>query len=302
MRTLARSLSLSLVALLVAVGALAAHDMFLRPAQHFVEPNSSVLIRLLNGTFSSSANSITRDRLLDVAIVSPTGRVKLDTAQWSVAGDTSTFTLRATTPGTYVLGASTRPRILALPGKEFNAYLADDGIPDELAARTREGRLEEGSRERYHKHVKALVQVGDTPDSGYSAVLGYPAEIIPLQNPYALKVGATLALRLLVGGKPIGGQLVQYGGRTPSEARVTQRSVRSAANGVARIPLDRVGTLLREVHRHAAPGQRPRRQLRVALGDAHVRDSLGVNEQGRPRWAPLARSTRRRRDACQLVG
>ena len=86
------------------------------------------------------------------------------------------------------------------------------------------------------------MQVGDTPDDGYSAVLGYPAEIIPLQNPYALKVGATLDMRLLVGGTPIGGQYVQYGGRTPSEGRVAQRSVRSAANGIARIPLDRAGT------------------------------------------------------------
>ena len=115
MRTIARSLSLALAAVFVVVGALAAHDMFLRPAQHFVEPNSSVLVRLLNGTFSSSANSISRDRLLDVAIVSPTGRVKLDTAAWSVAGDTSSFTLTTTAPGTYVLGASTRPRVLALP-------------------------------------------------------------------------------------------------------------------------------------------------------------------------------------------
>ncbi|MEP7381672.1 MAG: DUF4198 domain-containing protein [Gemmatimonadota bacterium] len=242
MRILVRSLALSIVALVVAAGVLAAHDMFLRPAQHFVAPNSSVLVRLFNGTFSQSENSISRDRLQDVAIVAPTGRTRLDTARWSVEGDTSTFTLNATTPGTYVLGASTRPRVLALAGKEFNAYLADDGIPDELAARTKEGRLNDGSRERYHKHVKALVQVGDTPDMGYSAVLGYPAEIIPLQNPYALKVGASLDLRLLVSGKPIGGQFVQYGGRTPANGRVAQRSVRSSAAGVARIPLDRTGT------------------------------------------------------------
>lgn len=241
-RTVARSLALSLVALFVTVGVLAAHDMFLRPAQHFVTPNSRVLVRLLNGTFSQSENSITRDRLLDVAIVSPAGRARLDTASWSVAGDTSTFTLSTSGPGTYVLGASTKARVLALPAKDFNAYLADDGIPDELAARKREGRLEEGSRERYHKHVKALVQVGDAPDSGYSVVLGYPAEIVPLQNPYVLKVGATLELRLLAGGKPIGGQFVQFGGRTPSEARVPQRSTRSGANGIARIPLDRSGT------------------------------------------------------------
>jgi hypothetical protein len=34
---------------------------------------------------------------------------------------------------------------------------------------------------------------------------------------------------------------VQYGGRTVAGARVAQRSTRSNADGVARIPLDRTG-------------------------------------------------------------
>lgn len=242
LRRLSRALFLAVSAVLVIAGALAAHDMFLRPATHFAAPNATVLVRLLNGTFSRSENAITRDRLLDVAIVSPAGRVALDTALWGVTGDTSTFTLRTGAPGTYVLGTSTRPRVLALSAREFNQYLADDGVPDELAARKRDGTLGNPSRERYHKHVKALVQVGDRPDSGHAQLLGYPAEIVPLENPYALKVGATLRVRLLVDGKPLAGQFVQYGGRTASDGRVAQRNTRSDANGVASIPLDRSGT------------------------------------------------------------
>ena len=81
MRTLARATGLSALAIIVAAGVLAAHDMFLRPATHFAAERSTVLVRLLNGTFSKSENSITRDRLVDVAIVSPSGRAALDTAQ-----------------------------------------------------------------------------------------------------------------------------------------------------------------------------------------------------------------------------
>jgi len=241
-KRIARASLLAIVALVATAGLLAAHDMFLRPATHFAAPNSRVLVRLLNGTFSKSENAITRDRLLDVAIVSPSGRAKLDTTLWSVAGDTSTFTLQTGAPGTYVLGASTRPRILGLPPEDFNQYLADDGMPDELAARKKDGTINQPSRERYHKHVKALVQVGDTPDNGYGTILGYPAELVPLQNPYTLKPGATLEVKALVDGNPIANQFIQYGGRTPREGRVAQRSTRSDAQGVARIPLDRVGT------------------------------------------------------------
>jgi uncharacterized GH25 family protein len=241
MRPLLRPVVHALCALCLTAGVLQAHDMFLRPAQHFARPNSTVLIRLLNGTFSRSENSITRDRLLDVAVVTPAGRTALDTLLWSVAGDTSTFLLRTAGNGTYVLGTSTRPKILAMDAKAFNQYLADDGIPDELAARRRDGTLNASSRERYHKHVKALVQVGDTPDSTYDTVLGYPVEIVPLANPYSRRVGDTLAVRILADGKPLAGQYVQYGGRTGSEARVAQQSVRSNGNGVVRIPLRHQG-------------------------------------------------------------
>ena len=242
MRPVARVAVLAVAALLWSAGLLAAHDMFLRPATHFVAANSTVVVRLFNGTYSKSENAIARDRLVNVAIVSPTGRAALDTAQWGVTGDTSKFTLTTGAPGTYVLGASTRPKVLGMAAKAFNAYLAEDGLPDELATRRKEGRLNDPSKERYHKHVKALVQVGDTPSATYATVLGYPAELVPLQNPYMLKVGGTLEVKALVDGKPVAGQFVQYGGRTAGDGRVAQLNTRTDASGIARIPLNRTGS------------------------------------------------------------
>jgi uncharacterized GH25 family protein len=218
-----------------------AHDMFLRPARFFVPENSDVVVQVLNGTFSKSENSITRDRVQDISVVSPAGRTRMDTSAWSTAGDTSTFRVRTGTAGTYVLGASTRPNIIELKAADFNLYLKDDGIPDVLAARRREGELRKSARERYSKHVKALVQVGDARAGDFGAVLGYPAELVPMENPYSLRVGGTLRVRTLVDGKPAGGQYVLYGGRTPSGARIAQLGIRSDANGVARVPLRQRG-------------------------------------------------------------
>lgn len=241
MRPFVRTLSIAAALLLIAVPLLA-HDMFLRLDQFFVAPNSTVNVRLFNGTFTLSENSITPDRLADIAVVSPAGRAKLDVAQWNAAGDTSAFPLRTGATGTYVVGVSTKPRVLEMSGKDFNAYLRSDGIPDELAARRAQKRLDERARERYEKHVKALVQVGATPGDGFGTVLGYPAELVPVQNPYALAVGATLDVRVLVDGKPVANQFVQYGGLSASAGRIAQRNARSNASGVVRIPLDRTGT------------------------------------------------------------
>jgi hypothetical protein len=178
----------------------------------------------------------------DVSVVGPSGRAQLDTTQWTTAGDTSTFRVKVGAAGTYVIGASTRPNGLALAGKDFNAYLQEDGIPDVLAARRQAGELEKPARELYHKHVKALIQVGEQRSEHFGTELGYPAEIVPLENPYALARGATLRVRTLVDGKPVANQYVLYGGRTPSEGRIEQRDVRSDAEGIARIPLRGAGT------------------------------------------------------------
>lgn len=230
------------VACLCIAGPLLAHDMFLRLGQFFVAENSNVPVQLLNGTFVLSENSISRDRLSDIAVVSPAGRAKLDTASWGATGDTSRFSFRAGAAGTYVVGVSTKARVIELKGAEFNAYLESDGIPDELAARRAQKRLTQPAKERYEKHVKALIQVGATPSEAYATVLGYPAEIVPTQNPYSAKIGGTIPMKLLVDGKPIARQFVQYGGLTASGGRVPQRFVRSDANGIALIPITRAGT------------------------------------------------------------
>ena len=241
-RTALRVAVITTVMLLTASAVAWAHDMFLRPSRFFVPENSEVRIRVLNGTFTTSANSIARTRVADASVVTPTGRTKLDTAEWTVRGDTSTFHVHTKGPGTYVIGASTRPSMIELSGADFNLYLEEDGIPDVLAARKLANELEKPSRERYHKHVKALIQVGEARSDHYSTVLGYPAELVPLENPYALKMGATLRVRTLVDRKAAGNQYVLYGGLTADDKPMPQQSVRSDAEGVARIPLSAPGT------------------------------------------------------------
>jgi len=151
------------------------------------------------------------------------------------------FVFRTGATGTYVVGASTLPRTLRLDAKAFNEYLASDGVTDMLDARKRSNELNTPSHERYSKHVKTLIQVGDARTPGYDAVLNYPAEIVPLDNPYALKVGGVVRARVLVDGRPVANQLVIAGGRTPSGARLAVSNVRSGQDGVARVTIGSPG-------------------------------------------------------------
>jgi uncharacterized GH25 family protein len=228
--------------LLFSASIVAAHDMFIKPTRYFAPENAEVRVRLLNGTFTKSENSIARRRLADASVLTPRGRIQLDTAEWGVRGDTSSFHIHSRAAGTYVIGVSTRPSIIELSADDFNLYLKDDGIPDVLEARTKSGELNKPAKERYHKHVKAMVQVGTARSDLYATPMGYPAELIPLTNPYTINKGATLRVRTLVDGKPAPNQYVLYGGELPNNAGgIEMKSTRSDAQGVANIALPVAG-------------------------------------------------------------
>lgn len=233
---------LALAALLWMLSAtlLLAHDLFLKLETYFVPPNSSVRVAVLNGTFWSSEGPVGPDRLLDLSVVGPVQRRAIARTAWKPSGDSTWLTVQTGAPGTYVIGASTGPREIALTAEEFNDYLKEDGIPDILNARTLNGELETAVRERYQKHVKAVLQVGDTRTDAYAVVLGYPAEIVPLSNPYAAKVGDTLSVRALVDGKPVASQMLLSGGERDGQ-QIGDNWARSDSDGVARFPLGEAG-------------------------------------------------------------
>ncbi|MBI2403355.1 MAG: DUF4198 domain-containing protein [Gemmatimonadetes bacterium] len=227
-------------AALLATSALLAHDLFLKLDTYFVQPNATVRIPVLNGTFAKSEAPVNPNRLADISLVSPAGRARLTPTAWSTDSTRSWLTIQTGVPGTYRAGASVRPNRIELTGAQFNDYLKEDGILDLLEERTRKGELEKPARERYSKHVKAVFQVGDARTGNFGTVLGYPAEIVPLENPYTLPVGGELSVRCLVDGKPVANQIVLWGGDGPS-GPIAQRSSRTGSDGALRVKLDAAG-------------------------------------------------------------
>jgi hypothetical protein len=231
---------LSALALVLAASTLYAHELFIKLDTYFLEPNSRTRVLLLNGTFTNSENSITSDRVVDLALVGPDGISRLQPEAWDASTDTTYITLQTGPPGTYVLGVSTGSRLIELDAESFNEYLEHDGIPDILEARRATEKLGEDAVERYSKHVKAVFQVGDARTAGWSRALGYAAEIVALGNPYRLAVGRELAFRCLVHGEPAVNQLVVAGGDLEGQA-IEERAARTDGDGVVRFTVDQAG-------------------------------------------------------------
>jgi uncharacterized GH25 family protein len=229
------------VAMVATAAVAAAHDLFIKMEIYHLAPRSEVRIPIINGTFQLSENSITADRVSDVSLVTGGGRESVGTGDWNAGGDTTFLGLGTGVSGTYVVGVSTLPRDLALAADDFNEYLEHDGVIDVLDQRERDGELDVDVVERYSKHVKAVLQVGDSRSGGLDVVLGYPAELLPLENPYELSVGDEMVVRAMVDGEPVAGQLILAGGEGRNGAIFEERSTRTNGSGVARIRMDQAG-------------------------------------------------------------
>jgi uncharacterized GH25 family protein len=233
------TLALVLVAVVTAVAA--AHDLFIKMDAYHLPAGTPVQVPIINGTFQKSLNSITADRVADVSVAVEGRRRTLGMDTWNAEGDTTYLGIRTGDPATYIIGVETVPNEIDLNAAAFNQYLASDGVMDVLKQRAMDRELDQGAREQYSKHVKAVFQVGDRTSGGLDVVFGYPAELVPLGNPYAISVGDELAFRALVDSEPVAGQLVIAGGDGGADGVIEEREARTDAGGVVRFVMDRPG-------------------------------------------------------------
>lgn len=240
MRPRPRTTLLAGTLLLATAAAAAAHDLFLKLDDYHLPADTPVTLTLLNSTFAVSENSITADRVADASymVEGRHGSIAMD--GWDSEGDSTFVRWRTGEPGTYLLGVSTLPRDLGMSAADFNHYLAHDGVVDVLKERALERTLDQDAWERYAKHVKAVVQVGDRTTGGLDAPFGYPAELVPLDNPYEATVGDALDFRVLVDGVPVPDQLVTAG-YEDADGLAEEREARSDASGVVRFEVDAPG-------------------------------------------------------------
>ena len=127
--------------------------------------------------------------------------------------------------GTYVLS-----------GRYDNGFYVHD-LENRAIATTLEWKSDVIDSAHYLKFSKALFFI-DKPGSGYDRVLGHRVEFVPLADPFSLKEGAQLPVRLLVDGQPKADYKVEVGDDT---AASRFPGTRTDANGIFNVKLDHKG-------------------------------------------------------------
>jgi hypothetical protein len=144
-------------------------------------------------------------------------------------------------PGVHTVAVETQAKVLALSADAFNAYLVSDGLPHVYRLRAREKTLDRPARERYSKSVKALLRVGTGGGGDPCRAVGLPLEVVPLRDPFGLRPGEALPVRVLFRGKPLAE--ANLGWQHPGDGDTARGTVRSDARGEALVPVARAGLM-----------------------------------------------------------
>ena len=108
--------------------------------------------------------------------------------------------------GTHVLAFESRQSFIELEAEKFNGYVKKEGLSFIADDREAKGTEDQPGTEVYGRRSKLLIQVGDTPTQNATRPIGQTLEIVPEKNPYALKDGEALPVRVLFRGKTTRGR------------------------------------------------------------------------------------------------
>ena len=221
---------------------LTSHELFLKTDAYFLNENEESKLYLFNGTFDKNENIISRDRIVNSKIIGPNYKFFPAEGDFYDKDNVTYLKFKAGKAGSYAAGISTLPRIIELSAKDFNEYLNHEELTEIISKRKEKGITDSPSREKYSKHIKALLQVAEKRSSQFAFKFGYPIEFIPLDNPYDLNQGDQISFKLLSNNKPLANYTVHYGFRAKAQNfNNDEWSVRTDKNGIFTIRLNEAG-------------------------------------------------------------
>lgn len=237
-----------LAALELVAAPLFAHDMWIEPTTFFPAAGQIVGARLRVGQ-GLLGDPLPRDTGLvkEFVFEDSEGRKPLVGRD---GADPAGF-LRVASPGLMVVGYFSNPSTVELPAEKFNQYLKDEGLDGIVALRARRSQTGDKGREMFSRCAKSLILSGSPSEKQGDRQLGFTLELMAERNPYSIRNGDELPVRLTYQNRPLQGTLVVAMNRLNPAEKV---SARTDADGRVRLRLRSDGMwMIKAVHMIPAP-------------------------------------------------
>jgi uncharacterized GH25 family protein len=225
-----------------------AHDMWIDPTTFSPESGQIVGVRLRVGQ-DLLGDPLPRDpALINQFVFEDAGGRKPLVGR--DGADPAGF-LRVAVPGLLVIGYRSNPSAVELPPEKFNQYLKEEGLDAVAALRARRNETGAKAREIFSRCAKSLVLSGSAKDGQRDRPFGFTLELVAEQNPYALRAGQDLPVRVTYENRPLAGALVVAMNRQNPSEKLTARTDN---DGRVRFQLPAEGMwLVKAVHMVPAP-------------------------------------------------
>ncbi|WP_373514221.1 DUF4198 domain-containing protein [Persicitalea sp.] len=151
--------------------------------------------------------------------------------------------------GTQMLVLETNNSFIELEAEKFEGYLKEDGLQLAIDYRQKNGEQQKIGREFYRRCAKTIMQVGTATNDLPTQPTGVDLDIIPLQNPYAMKPNSPLSCRIIYNQKPLANAMVRCWRRVNGKTEVEFQQ--TDAKGEATFALTKKGKasyMLSSVH------------------------------------------------------
>jgi uncharacterized GH25 family protein len=218
----------TLLLLMLIVSAVAAQEFWMQPLKFIYSLGEKVKVNFVTGdnligepidVKKAQIEKFEHHRLVGVSDLKPT----------VVEGKKDHLDLELKEEGTHVLAMQSAFSLVESDADKFNTYLKENSLDEAYAAREKSGALGKPAKESHAEYTKLLLQVGAKKDDGYKMTVGYPIEIVPEQNPYALKLGDNIRFKILWNKKPAFGVRVKVWNR--KEGLTTLQNIYTEQNG-----------------------------------------------------------------------
>ncbi|MEP6963505.1 MAG: DUF4198 domain-containing protein [Acidobacteriota bacterium] len=221
---------------------LAAHDMWLEPATFLPKEGDIVAIKLRVGQ-DLLGDPLVYDSKLIKSFVAEDSSGRRNVVGRD--GSNPAGLVRVAAAGLLEVGYYSNPSIVEQAPAKFDQYLKEEGLFAIVALRA--GRKDSGSavKELFSRCAKSLLYSG-AGEAQKDKALGMPLELVAERNPYALKAGEELPVRLTWEGKPLANALVIAMNRQNPTEKI---KLRTAADGRVKLPMTKGGMwLIKTVH------------------------------------------------------